>query len=253
MKRAFVRGLWGDFWSNDRGITDRKDKICRDIERVKDSPYEMDFVTYIFGTDNIPLMEKYDLPYVLVDERSIVWDMKRELYRHKLEIFKRSMEDYDQIVYLDWDCILTSPLPENVWDILEKRDVFQANLFLYRTKKCLWRDVDVRKTCNGGFVYLADKSIPDHFIKNWVELGEWASAKEKERQARGLELRLRERSLLFDDEPSISKYVDDYCGKWPGLDGYWDRFEPQICNLRKKSAFTKEQNESKNACFTHML
>ena len=253
MKRSFVRGLWGDLVDNRRGVTDRREKVVKDIERVVNSPYPMEFVTYVFGRDNAALLEQYNLPYVLISEESIQWDMRDELYRHKLEIMKCAMRDYDRIVCLDWDCILTKPLPANVWDILEQKDVVQANLFLYRTKKCLWRKEDVRKTCNGGFVYMADKSIPDQFIKNWEELRSWALDIQEKRRVRGLELRCREKSLMFDDEPSISKFIDDYSKGWPGVDEYWQRFEPSICLLRKKSAFSKEQNESKDACFMHML
>jgi hypothetical protein len=251
--KAFVRGLWGDLTDNRRGTTDRRDKVINDIKRVKESKYKMDFVTYVFGIENAKLLEEYELPYVLIDDESIKWDMRDELYRHKLEVMKWAMQDYNEIVFLDWDCILVKPLPEDVWDILGEGDILQANLFMYRTKKCLWREEDLRKTCNGGFVYMRDQSIPDKFIQNWEELRSWALDIQQKRRARGLELRYRERSLMFDDEPSISKFVDDYCGGWPGTDAYWDRFEPKICNLRKKSVFTKEQNGKKGACFMHML
>ena len=253
MKRAFIRGLWGDMGGIDRGITPRRLKVLRDIERVVGSSFPMEFVTYIFGTDNMEIFEKKGLPYVLVDKDNVRWDMITELYRHKLEILKRAMEDYDQIVYLDWDCVLTKDLPPNVWEILAQGETCQANLFQYRTKKCLWRNEDVRKTCNGGFIYIGDKLIPTRFIENWEELKKWAEDLQEKRKVRGLDLRFREKSLMFDDEPSISKYIDDYCGGWPGVDVYWDKFEPKICDLRKKSAFTKEQNASKNACFRHFL
>lgn len=253
MKTAFIRGLWGDMKEDTHGVTQRRLKVLSDIERVVNSHYPMDFVTYYFGEDNAPIFDRYNLKSVMIDRDSIKWDMKDELYRHKLEVIKRAMDDYDAIVYLDWDCILTKPLPDNIWDILGKGATLQANLFLYRTKKCLWRDVDLRKTCNGGFIYIADKKIPNHIIRNWEELSAWAKQQQEKRRARGLELRLREKSFMFDDEPSISKYVDDVCGGWPGVEAYWDRFEPKVCKLRKKSVFSEELNSSKDACFMHML
>lgn len=261
MKKAFVRALWGNFWDDSDTQTIRREKITRDIDRVCNSKYQMDFTVYVFGDKNYgfvnDLLNSYDSnskwDVVLADARPILWDMGQELYRHKLEAVRCAMKDFDKIVFLDWDCILMKELSEDVWDILGECADVQANLFQYRTKKCLWRDVDPRKTCNGGFIYIADKSIPDQLIDNWNEFKIQVDAIRKKRGARGLEIRLREKSLVFDDEPSISKYIDDICGGWPGIDEYWRRFEPKVCNLRKKSVYTQEQNESKNEYFRHML
>lgn len=254
MKRSFVRGLWGNIWTGDKGNTIRGSKIVDDIRKVFESKYQADFVTYVFGEDNYKELKlKFDGNFILADDRPTIWNMKTELYRHKLEIIKRAMEDYDQIAFLDWDCVLKKSLPLNVWDILDEGETCQANLFQYRTKKCLWRDKDWRKTCNGGFIYVADKAIPDKFIRNWDDLRVWALKQQDSRREMGKELRFREKCLMFDDEPAISKYIDDCCGGWPGVEEYWNNFEPKVCRLRKKSAFTQEQNESKNACFVHML
>jgi hypothetical protein len=51
----------------------------------------------------------------------------------------------------------------------------------------------------------------------------------------------------------MSKYVDWVSGGWCGLDEYWGRFEPEVCNLRKKSAFPQEMLDNKKACFIHNL
>jgi len=256
MKQAFVRGLWGNFSGPEEAAIPRPKKMEDDIlAQSPDNPKapHHDFVVYTMGIHNHQYLIDHGFNSVLMDERPSIWDMKTELYRHKLELLKRAMEDYDEIVYLDWDCYQVKPFPNDFWDILRQGDVCQTNLYQYRTKKCLWRDGDWRKTCNGGFIYLSDKSLPDKFIKNWDELRIWVLEQQQKRRARGLELRFREKSLIFDDEPAISKFIDNHCGGWPGLEEYWNRFETKVCNLRKKSAFTKEQNATKNACFMHFI
>lgn len=245
--KAFIRTIWGDTSCN--GI--RNGKMNSDIMNILDSKYENDFVVYTFGEENHAFLESLGFDSRLISKEPVLYDMEKQLYRHKLDALKAAMEDFDEIAFLDWDCRAVQPIPSNFWEICGEKEVFQANLFLYRTKKCLWREADWRKVCNGGYLYLRDKNIPDQFIKNYDELSIWVKKQKKARERRGKKLRFREEALMFDDEPAISKWVDNFCGEWPGMDTYWELFEPERCNLKKKSAFTKEMINSKDACFVH--
>ena len=245
MKREFIRALWGEVSNYRNG------KIAKEITKI--DPKERDwFTTYVFGKENKEWLDSIGYKTILVHEDPVLWDMKTKLYRHKLEVFERATEDFDEFAFLDWDCIPISRLG-GVWEELGKKESFQANLFQYRTKKCLWREDDQRKVCNGGFAYFRDKSIPNKMIKNWEAFCEDIADIKEKRDKRGLELRLREKSLIFDDEPSMSKYIDDFCSGWKGSDHYWDNFEPTICNLRRKSVYSKELLDSKDCRLVHML
>ena len=246
MKSSFVRAIWGNCINKEY----RNGKVDKDIQRVLESEFEPEFTTYVFGIDNYRYF-KNELGMkrlVLVDSKSTLWDLETEMYRHKLEVFKCAMSMNDEIVYLDWDCVATKSIPDNFWEEIRKKDSFQANLFQYRTKKCIWRETDPRKVTNGGFIYIGNKSIPQKFIENWDSFKE---RNEKIKSKRSL--KFREQCLTFDDEPAMSKYVDDCMGGWKGMEEYWEKFEPEFCNLRKKSAFEQSQLESKDACFIHML
>ncbi|MFA5314300.1 MAG: hypothetical protein WC375_13450, partial [Methanomassiliicoccales archaeon] len=58
-------------------------------------------------------------------------------------------------------------------------------------------------------------------------------------------------SLIFDDEPAMTKYVDDFWGGWEGIDAYWDSFEPETCNTRRKSVYSADRLATKKTCFQH--
>lgn len=249
VKRAFVRSVWGDISSN--GIRDGK--LGRDIEASKTNQYlkYSDFKVYVFGSDNYASLVENGFDCKMIDSSSSVYDMKTRLYRHKLDALFKAMEDYDEIVFLDWDCYPVASIPDNFWDVMGKKAPFQANLFQYRTKKCLWRNVDWRKVCNGGFLYIRDKSIPRAFICKYNDLSQWAEKKREEREKKGKSLRFREECLMFDDEPAFSKWVDDYTGGWKGMEMYWDLFEPEFCRLKNKSAFSEDLNSKKVKCFVH--
>ena len=247
MKRSFVRAIWGDMSTN--GI--RKGKLCNDIKLIKDNPYTEPFVVYVFGQDNYKQLMLDEWDCRLIDENSVRYDMKTHLYRHKLDVLYEAMQEFDEIVFLDWDVRPTAKLPDDFWETMKEKAVFQANLFQYRTKKCLWRKDDWRKVCNGGFLYMRDPKVPKDFINNYDKLSEWVAKKKEERESCGKKLRFREEALMFDDEPSITKWVDDYMGGWKGVDEYWKMFEPDFCNLKKKSAFSKELLDTKRECFVH--
>lgn len=252
MKRMFIRALWGNMFTPDNLAT-RGEKVKRDIESHLKQTETFPMVVYTFGELNHKCLLSMGVDSKLISKEASLWDMETELYRHKLEVFRYAMGDFDEIVYLDWDCVPTKKIPENFWSLLNQKESFQANLFQYRTKKCLWRNDDQRKVTNGGFVYIRDQSIPQKFIDNWDELKVWATKQKYKRQKMGLDLRLREKCLMFDDEPSMSKYIDNFLGGWKGEGVYWDLFEPIVCNLRKKSVYSEESNNTKNACFMHML
>lgn len=249
MSKSFIRGVWGDI--NLSGI--RGGKIRKDIDAIKANPYcsITDFVVYVFGKENYDLLKSEGFVCKLISEESVVYDMKERLYRHKLDILKSAMEDFDEIVFLDWDCVPIKPLPHDFWGKLNNKAPFQANLFQYRTKKCLWRNADWRKVCNGGFLYLRDKKIADDFIDNYNNLSLLVDNIMATRKITFDDLRFREKALIFDDEPSFSKWIDDYSDGWKGEEHYWDNFEPDFCNLKKKSVYQDYKLESKPCCFMH--
>ena len=142
-------------------------------------------------------------------------------------------DGYDELVYLDWDCEPLKEMPSDFWDKLGKKEVIQANLQFYRRRKCYWRDdTGIRKVSNGGFVYMRGRNVPDALMKAWESLDE---------------------AHKFWDEIAISKLVDNIYGCWPGLEKYWELFEPEFCNLKKKSAFAEEQVNSKDVSFLHYI
>jgi len=250
MKRAFIRGIWGDITSN--GI--RNGKMRKDIDAIKANPYNNyndDFVVYVFGREAYKMLTLEDFNCKLIDENPVRYDMEKQLYRHKLDIVYEAMQDYDEIVFLDWDCVPTAPVPDDFWETMRKKAPFQANLFQYRTKKCLWRKEDWRKVCNGGFLYLRDTKIAEDFIGNYQEMSEWVEKQRAARESQGKKLRFREEALIFDDEPAITKWVDDDMGGWKGIDEYWDNYEPEFCNVKKKSVYPREKLDTKRECFVH--
>jgi hypothetical protein len=133
------------------------------------NPYTPESKVYVFGEDNYAMTQELGFDAVLVDKRPIIWDMDTEQFRHKLEVFDRAMEDFDEIVFLDWDTIPVKPIPDNFWDVLGEKDAIQANSIMYRRRKAMWRGrKDSRKLSCAAFVYCRDKKITEGMIDTWI-------------------------------------------------------------------------------------
>lgn len=212
-KRKFIRSLWGVHEHLGRKLYKRRTKIDKDIKLILRCKYNKPFVTYVFGKDNYNFLKDNGFDCVLVDSRPIVWDIEKEAFRHKLEAFKCGMEQYDEVVFLDWDTFPVKPLPDNFWDIMKCKESFQAILRMYKRRKAFWRK-------NGGqraipcasFVYFREKQITQNLISLWEQHGR-----------------------PWSEEVIMARFVDKTMGNWSGIkDGvvrYEKLFEPDFFYL----------------------
>jgi hypothetical protein len=238
MKRAFIRALWGTAnKDHDKGWiapSHRRVKMDKDIGLILKSPYSTPFITYVFGEDNLNYLKSLNVENcVLINKQPFIYDLQKEFWRHKLDILKYAMENdgFDEIVYLDWDCLPTKKLDDKFWELLSKKRELQVNLQWYRRRKCLWRGkIDTRKVSNGGFIYIRDNKIPQKFIDTWDKM---------------------DPSMKFWDEVAISKFIDEMTGGWIGVDKYLPEFEPDVCNLKKRSMF--ENKPLEDIYFIHYI
>ena len=228
MKSAFIRTLWGIYDHQGRKLYKRRTKIDNDILLVKQNKFQTPFRTYVFGEDNFKYLEDEGFDVKLVDKRPIVWDMDTQAFRHKLEAFKCGLEDYNEIVFLDWDCIQIKETPENFWETLRKKEKIQAILRMYKRKKLGWRTEDQRKIPCASFVYINGKQTSLDLIKAWEDIG-----------------------CTWSEERAIAKYTDDLSGGWKNVDYYLSRFEPDFFVLMPEQGFIREKLTWKNVCFQH--
>ena len=231
-KRGFIRALWGVYDDSHR-IKRRRFQTDSDISKLLKSNHNDPFISYTFGKENHAFLTKCGINSILIHDEPFKWDLVKYQYRHKLEILRYAMEEdgYDEIVHMDWDCFPTKKLPENFWDVLGEKEIVQANLQKYRASKCYWRKgKDARHYLpNGGFFYMRDKTLPARMIKIWEGM-------KKNKQS---------------SEPTMAKLIDEVGGGWQGIEHYWENFEVEACNLRRKSPYSPSARGNKRHCFIH--
>ena len=242
IKRGFIRVLWGDYSNqHDEGWvtpSGRRSKMDKEILLALENEHNPKFQVYVFGEKNYDCLlslgvEKMGCNITLLNKEPWIYNPQTEFWRHKMDMLDYAMHEdgYDEIIYLDWDCIPIKPIFTDLWDRLHKKTAIQANLMMYRRRKCLWRKTDWRKTSNGGFIYIGNREITKKLIEVWEGLPA---------------------EMKFWDEICISKLTDDIIGGWQGVNAYWENFEPDVCNLRKKSG-SDEMAAKKDVCFMHYI
>jgi len=226
MKAGFVRALWG-VYNNEERYLKRRGKMDEDIKLLLKNPYNEPFTTFVFGEDNYKYACDQGLSCALIDKRPIVWDMNTQQFRHKIEAFRVGMQEFDQMVFLDFDTYPVKPLPNDFWDELGKKEALQVPLRIYHRKKVFWRKQDRRKVPCASFVYIRDKGIPDELIDLWVKL-----------------------KRPWSEEIVLMKHIERMMGGWKGVGEYWERFDPEYFRLNE-GGFYREKFAENKYCFQH--
>ena len=210
MSKSFIHGIWGVYKHQDNHWYTRRPKIDNDMKLELLNPYAPPTKVYVFGKDNykrIIDMGFDESTVVMVDKKPCVFNMETEQYRHKIEVWKCGLEEFDEIVFLDWDCVPIHQIPNNFWNVMAQGEKIQATLYMYTIRRAHWRTGDTRKLSASTFVYVRNKKIVNDIIKVWEENGR-----------------------LWQEEIALSKYIDEINGGWHGIEKY-KKYEPKYHNL----------------------
>jgi len=210
MKSAFIRALWGEANSEERYFK-RRPKMNNDIKLIRYNKFSKPFTTFVFGDDNYKYLTDLGFDCRLVDKKPVLWptDGTYHQYGHKLKVLESAMEEFEEVVFLDWDCMAAKQLPKNFWKVLRQKEPLQASMRGYKKARCLWRKTDRRKRPCASFIYLSDKAIAKEMMDRWLA---------------------RPR---LSEEHILAMITDDMMGSWQGKEKYWDMFEPDFFILAK--------------------
>ena len=244
-KRSFIRGVWGDLFNPDKTPTVLHQEIKLNIE----NKYQVPCTTYVFGQNNEKHINDLGIKTKLLDKRNWVWDKTTELFRHKLELYKIGMEEFDEIVYLDWDVLQLQPLLTDYWENLYKKEKIQGHIHRRRRGTCPWRKFNFWKNrlINAGILILRDKDLPNLFVKTWNEIDNDKFMKMNEDKS----------FWRFNDEIIIQYVLDHQYGlveknkdKRFVANEWIKRFEPEDSLLSSFRALDKDADN--RTCFNHL-
>lgn len=202
MTKSFIHGVWGVYENKNKWWT-RREKIDNDIKLAFLNPYSPPSKVYVFGEENAKKIADAGFNVTMVDKKPYVFDMEKEQYRHKIEVWKAGLQEFDEIVFIDWDCVPVRKLPDDFWDVMSKGEKVQATIYMYVLQRVFFRNNDSRKVSASTFTYLRGKETVDNIIRVWEEIGR-----------------------PWQEEIALSKYIDELNKGWHGIEGY-KKFEPK--------------------------
>jgi len=232
MKSCFCRGLWGD------DVVPTFGKARKDVQRViQGNLHPENIHTFSFGKDNTQWLASLGVESTMVSKDAIRRYTRRKkrtlpgedpnqmaygisIWHHKLDVIHRALSIYDEIVWLDWDVVLTQPVPNNFWAHIAKQQPLQATIRQMGHAVSGWRSFGGNQSPHGGFIYCRDKSI----ARNLITLQQvWPSVSDEHIMGLLVE-------LWFGgwDDKSIQRWKDE---------GY----EPDRYLLGRKQVFSPEQ------------
>jgi len=209
-KRSFVRGVWGVPDINFLPGKNRRIKVANDILFAKINPYEPPLKVYVFGEDNYKILSDMGFNCVLINKNPYIYERPMEEYRHKMEIWRHAQQEFDEMVFLDWDCIPLRPIDYDFWDVMQKGAKIQATIYMYMKEKALWRmDKDPRKISAATFVYMREPDIANDIINIWKNMGK-----------------------PWREELALTLYIEKLNNGWKGIEDYRkSKFEPPYHTL----------------------
>ena len=187
-KIQFVRGLWGnDQKTKDyvKGSDEIDSKILPKI--------------YVYGDDNYKFLKGLGKDCELISNSP---NVHKDNARHKLEIIEKALQEFTEIIFVDWHIKLKGDIPFNFEGVRKNGAPLRSALRMYKKRQAMWRKDDQRKVPASDFIYLKGQRV----IKDLIETYESMEAP-------------------FSLDQILMKYIDHMTGKWRGVDYYNQFFE----------------------------
>lgn len=211
MTGTFVYGLWGN-----PELMPRRAKILEEIEQWLQTDHRPEpWEVYVYGENNRDWLADRGVPCTMLHPDPLVdfygvggppepWGHGQMAWgrcctwRHKTGIMQAAIKQHRTIVWLDWDTILTQPLPADFWTRMGQAQPIQMSIIRYRRPRCYWRAdrAAKRSVPEGAFIYCRDRSIISRVNRKYD----------------------KHRDLV--DQELFGNVMDEMAGGWPGDDGY---------------------------------
>ena len=140
---VIVRTFWGDM--NSFG-----GKYQNQIQDTLDE--NLNEIVYVWGMDNFEYLTNLGYTCELISEENYNFDIASDhtfydfkSLNHKLFVINLAMKDYDEILFLDWDCKFIGELDNDFYRLLKNGNALQIPLYTYPKKSLDWM---IEKTQN---------------------------------------------------------------------------------------------------------
>lgn len=237
----FIRALWGD-------ISHHNYRHKFEIERASRHP--LNEIVFVWGEDNEIFLNKLGYETIKISNEQFEYGEKYfeqsdTFFVHKLMAIKYGLEDYGEIIFLDWDTIQQKDIDDNFFDLLKCKNVeFQIPLYTFPQnyiKKVLdeWKDID---DIDKKYLFKHDKVL-DLYNYKWNEERcvvntSFVYCNSVSWINKIISINNSECKEIISDETPVMKYVLDNI---ENLENYIKLYEPLVCDAKFDNHFNQKQ------------
>lgn len=222
MSQAIIRGIWGA----GKGHSD--EHIERTVRKAAKNKDPIDKV-YCFGKHNKRILERCGYKPDMLDSQPIASPRMRHNFRgggialrwgvahwwHKFKILEAACQEFDHVLWQDFDCQLMQKLPPDFWDELKSGASIRAPLTiqLHGGRGAWWRiPYDERQIESGPQPKLTQTSSYEQ--ARIVPAGGYIYIRGAS-MGRQL-MTLQNEHLKWNSQPILALFIDQMYQGWPG-------------------------------------
>ena len=127
----FIRTFWGDL---ENGLNGERYK--NQISSTSND--DLDELVYVWGRYNYDFIKSKGFNCFLVSEENYDYNLASghpfydfKSFNHKLWALEHSLQEFNEVIYLDWDCSLINPIDDNFYNYLKNGNSLQVPLYIY--------------------------------------------------------------------------------------------------------------------------
>ena len=241
-KVKFIRSYWGDL---ENFFRRHKDEIIDVSKKTK-----LNETVYVWGTYNYNFIKSLGFDCVLMSDKSTEYGNdyfyhSGKYMLHKLYAIKKGVQDYGEVIFLDWDCEQIKDIDDGFYELLyEQNKAIQMPLYVYpknydeiifekwtnmplKEKNYIMKQkehlekhnfdwIDNFVTPNAGFIYCSDEKVMDSLINlnDILKIG------------------------IASEEMTFLEYAKENV---KDLLGYITNYEPLVCNGKREDHFNQKE------------
>lgn len=230
-----VRCLWGNenHQFKDKDLKFYHDECC--VAKLNDSQFKLENqIVFVWDGVNRELMETLNYPYYYMGESSVLEPELNFLY--KIFALKKSMEEYDEILFLDWDFFITKELDDQFFNLLQNREDIQMPLYFYPKEMVdLFKVMDLENKIISNYYNNLHTQLMTHCKWEFEEglvipNAGFIYCRNKEFFNDILEIQKKNDIKTNIEEISAMVYFHK---KMKNIDEYLETIEPIVCNGRE--------------------
>jgi hypothetical protein len=231
MDIKIIRCIWGkrDHQFFEKNLASYHDECV--LAKENDNKYAVDNqMVIVWDKPNADLMEKLGYPYHYMGE-SNKFDAGLN-FLHKLIALETAMDLYDEILFLDWDCLAQKSLDNNFFKILRSKGPIQMPLYFYGGE-IISRVKLTDPSKNEGAKYFVDLMNYITGNPNWKFRDGFAVPNTGFVYCRDKEF--FKKILKIQKSESISTNIEEICSMIyfnefiESIDSYIEKIEPTVC------------------------